>query len=403
MSRRSQRCSAMWNRRWKKLREARQREVDRQYRGAILAYLAASNGAEVRSTEYFAALDAYYEGHFEEALHHLDAIGSGLPWLYEASELRGDTLFARALTFRKQGEKERARNDLEAGRKAYAAAAGIARSVPPCTNRFAELERAAMAMEMYSQGEVMPMFTRALAATAHALEVAPDHYEALVLEARLRRNLAEHEANRGGDVPELLAPALDAALRAVEISPTRSEARFETRADLPPVGRLSKQPKRRSERAVPAGRHDLRGHPGPGSRCRLFLQPGCHVHVVGDLSRSEWRGWPGEPHTGDRSIEPDAADERRLDRGEDQPRDQPVQASVPAARCGSGWRSAANDRGVRCREIDRRQELGRVLLHRSELPADGPARAHARAGSEPGSAARHGRISGWHCDQSQGA
>jgi len=100
-----------------KLREARQREVDRQYRGAILAYLAASNGAEVRSTEYFAALDAYYEGHFEEALHHLDAIGSGLPCLYEASELRGDTLFARALTFRKQGEKERARNDFEAGRK----------------------------------------------------------------------------------------------------------------------------------------------------------------------------------------------------------------------------------------------------------------------------------------------
>ena len=43
-------------------REARKREVEKQYRDPALSYLTASEGAEVPSTDYVAALVAYYEG-----------------------------------------------------------------------------------------------------------------------------------------------------------------------------------------------------------------------------------------------------------------------------------------------------------------------------------------------------
>ena len=43
-----------------------------------------------------AALVAFYEDRFEDALKQLDTIGTGLPWFYEAPALRGDILVARA-------------------------------------------------------------------------------------------------------------------------------------------------------------------------------------------------------------------------------------------------------------------------------------------------------------------
>jgi hypothetical protein len=135
----------------KDLRDAKKRELERQYRDPALAYLAASKGAEVPSTEYVAALVAFYEGHLDAAPHHLDAIGGGRAWFYEAPELRGDILLARALTLRDQGDSERARSDFEAGRKAYAAAITVGESVSAVHESLGELEYAAMAMELYGQ------------------------------------------------------------------------------------------------------------------------------------------------------------------------------------------------------------------------------------------------------------
>jgi predicted Ser/Thr protein kinase len=208
-------------------REARKRQIEQQYRDPALAYLAASKGAEVPSTEYVAALVAYYEGHLDEALRHIDVSSGGLPWFYEAPELRGDILLARALSFRHLGENERARGDFEAARKAYAAAAAIGESVPAVYTSLGDLEYAALGMELYGHGDVMPPCNRALAATAHALAISPDHYEALVLEAGVQRSLAEYQANQGMNVEGLLAKALGDAERAAAVSPARPQARLE--------------------------------------------------------------------------------------------------------------------------------------------------------------------------------
>jgi serine/threonine-protein kinase len=216
----------------KVLREAKRREIEKQYRDPALAYFAesqgaASQGAEVPSTEYVAALVAFYEGHLDEALEHVDAIGGGLPWFYEAPELRGDILLARARDLRDQGDRERARREFEAGRKAYGAAVAVGESVPAVYTSLANLEYAAMVMELYGEGDVMPPFNRAIAATARALATMPDHDEALVLEARVHRSLAEYQANRGGDTEALLTKAIAAAQRAVAASPARPQARLE--------------------------------------------------------------------------------------------------------------------------------------------------------------------------------
>ncbi len=211
----------------KDLRAARKRESEQHYRDPALAYLTQSQGAEVPSTEYVAALVAYYEGHLEDALHHLDAIGGALPWFYEAPELRGDILFTRAVNLRDQGQYDQARLDFAAGRKAYAVAGAVGDSAPEVYKSLGELEYEAMTTELYAQGEITPPFDRAVAATARALAIMPDHYDALVLEARAYRSMAEYQARQGTDLEDLLTKAIAAAQRAVAVSPEPPQARLE--------------------------------------------------------------------------------------------------------------------------------------------------------------------------------
>src|SRR5262249_8521098 len=59
-------------------RDARKRAIELKYRDPVLGFLAQSKDAEeVPSPEYVAALVAYYNGRFDDALHHLAAIGDG--------------------------------------------------------------------------------------------------------------------------------------------------------------------------------------------------------------------------------------------------------------------------------------------------------------------------------------
>ncbi|HLM43554.1 MAG TPA: serine/threonine-protein kinase, partial [Myxococcaceae bacterium] len=89
-------------------REARKRELERLYRDPALAYLRQSDGAAVPSTEYVAALLAFYEGRSDEALARLDALGDRLPWFHEVPQLRGDIFQAQAARHWNQGKREQA-------------------------------------------------------------------------------------------------------------------------------------------------------------------------------------------------------------------------------------------------------------------------------------------------------
>ncbi|HEY6176998.1 MAG TPA: hypothetical protein VIX73_21225, partial [Kofleriaceae bacterium] len=160
-------------------------------------------------------------------LSQLDAIGDSRSWFYEVRALRGDILLARGTRLRDGGDRDRAERDFAASRAAYAAAAAIGRSVPSIYKSLGDLEHAALRMAFYGQGDVMAAANRAFAAIDQALTAVPDHYDTLVLEAYVRRSVAEHLTEHGGDVGDLLPKALAAAQRAVKAAPARSDARLE--------------------------------------------------------------------------------------------------------------------------------------------------------------------------------
>ena len=206
------------------LRRARLRAIEQQYREPALAYLAASAGAEVPSAEYVAALTAFYRDDLDGAIRHLDAIGNGIPWFYEAYELRGQILLLEAEQSRDRGDVAHAQLDFEAGRRAYESAVAIGSSAPAIYVALGELEYASMIVELYGSGEIMPRFEIALAAANQALAVLPDSYDALVLRAKIRRSLAEYRTNQGSRADDLISAAVQDGERAVAVSPSAPDA-----------------------------------------------------------------------------------------------------------------------------------------------------------------------------------
>ncbi|HLL83844.1 MAG TPA: protein kinase, partial [Longimicrobium sp.] len=208
-------------------RAARVAEVERAYREPALQYLRQSAGAEVPSEDYLAALLAFHEDRHEDALSRLEAAAGKLPWFYEAPQLRGDVLVARAYRRWDAGDGAGARADFDAGRGAYAQAAAIGESVPGIHRARARLELLALQAELYGQGDIMPSFERGQQALANALAASPDHYPSRLLRARFYRRLAEYRRNHGGEVEEPVGKALEAAHAAHALAPEHLDARKE--------------------------------------------------------------------------------------------------------------------------------------------------------------------------------
>jgi predicted Ser/Thr protein kinase len=197
-------------------REALKHELQRTLREPALGYLRLGQDADVPSTEYVAALIAFYEDRLDEALSRLDAMGHRLPWFYEAPLLRGDILQARAAQRWNKGDREGAQADLDAGRTAYATAAAVGESVPAVHQAVAKLEYTAVQMELFGQGGVLAPLTRGKEAVARALQALPKDPTALLLEVRFHRRLAEYSLAHGEDPQAALQAASAAAHKALE-------------------------------------------------------------------------------------------------------------------------------------------------------------------------------------------
>ncbi|PTL83446.1 serine/threonine-protein kinase [Vitiosangium sp. GDMCC 1.1324] len=210
-------------------REARRRALEQRYRDPALAYLRQAEGPDVPAPPlYVKALLAFYEGRLEEALTHLDTLGNTQPWFYEAPLLRGDVLLARATQRWNQGDRPGSQADLTASHQAYAATISTAESVPDVHYALGRLELAALVMELYGQGDVLPHYQRGLESLSRALTAAPDHYRSQVLEARFHRRLAEQRTNQGGkDVEPLLEKAIASARAAQALAPPSARVPLE--------------------------------------------------------------------------------------------------------------------------------------------------------------------------------
>nr|WP_216622683.1 serine/threonine-protein kinase [Corallococcus exercitus] len=205
-------------------REARLKELNGRYRDPALAYLRQAEGPDVPAPPSFVkALFAFYEDRPEDALALLDAPGTQSPWFYEAPLLRGDILLARAMRRWNGGDRAGSQADLALSREAYAAAVATAESQPVVHSVLGRLELAALVMELYGEGNVLPHYERGLEALSHALAAAPDHARSLVLVARFHRRLAEQRTNQGGEGVEALLEKSLAALRTAEAVATPSD------------------------------------------------------------------------------------------------------------------------------------------------------------------------------------
>ena len=209
------------------LREAQLRAVEQRFRDPALQYLRLSEGSEVPSRTYVGALLAFYEGRLDAALEELDGASTAPAWFYEASQLRGDVRLARAIQRSNAGQRNEAMSDLEAGRESYARAAAIGESVPEVYVALAELEFAAMYMELYGKGDVTPSLERGMGAVRRARAANPDDASSYMLEARFQRRLADYQVTRGLDATGAIQSALEATRAALRLAPERSAPRLE--------------------------------------------------------------------------------------------------------------------------------------------------------------------------------
>jgi serine/threonine-protein kinase len=208
-------------------RDEQRRAIQRRYRDPALSHLRDSVGADVPSLDYVAALIAYYEERYDDALRRLDAIGGpGLAWFYEAPLLRGEVLGARTMARRATASRDQTAADLASGRRALAEAAAIGRSDPAVHVAQGELEQRGLRLEIYGAGEIAAPFDAGIAAANRALAIDPDDLAALALRFGLRRHVAEYRGNRGEDVTELLTGAVADARRVVELSPSNPAAKL---------------------------------------------------------------------------------------------------------------------------------------------------------------------------------
>ncbi|MCE9672080.1 protein kinase [Myxococcus stipitatus] len=210
-------------------REARRRELEQRYRDPALAYLRQAEGPDVPAPPlYVKALFAFHEGRLEEALGHLDAMGNTQPWFHEAPLLRGDVYLARGTQRWTQGDSAGAQADLEAGRKAYAAAIATAESQPAGHYALGRLELAALAMEIDGAGNMQQPYQRGLESLTYALAAAPDHHRSMVALSRLHRRLAELRSLQGAsDAEPLLRQAIDTARAALALAPASDRVPLE--------------------------------------------------------------------------------------------------------------------------------------------------------------------------------
>ena len=198
------------------LRARRQAAIETQFRDPALAYLRQSAGADVPSRDYLAALIAYYEGHFDEALAKVGPIQAVLPWFYEAPQLRGDILLARGTREFRRGARDAAKTDFESARAAYATACAIGDSVPGLWTAAGTLEATVLVMQLYGEGAIQEIAERGLQDARHALTADPSSGDARLLSARLHRRIAEDISLHGGDATEHLNQALADARSVVE-------------------------------------------------------------------------------------------------------------------------------------------------------------------------------------------
>jgi tetratricopeptide (TPR) repeat protein len=162
-----------------------------------IRHLGAAGAMTADRDDFHRALALRLAGDLDGAIKAARASAERTPWLYEAHQIEGDTLVARADLHRAGGDLAQARRDLRRAGEAYARGLEVARS--DAWLYAAEAERLLLLVELAEStgGPVAPLAEGAAEAAAHAVEARPS-FETAALAGRIRARISESRGANGG-------------------------------------------------------------------------------------------------------------------------------------------------------------------------------------------------------------
>ncbi len=206
------------------LREARRREIQAALRDPAIGYLRQAVASDAAAPEYLEALIALYEKRYAEALRGADAALARVPWLYEATRLKGDVHAVLSRVKHETGDALVSRQEADAAEAEYQRTADFARSDPGAHEGLCQVALQRMEGVLYGRGELASAYAAAQAGCNRALVADADRAETHAKLANIHRFWANHLILEGREPYASLDLAAAAAQRALELDPRNRRA-----------------------------------------------------------------------------------------------------------------------------------------------------------------------------------
>lgn len=215
----------------KEEREAKERQIERQYRDPAFWFLNRGKQAQTESPEYIEALLAYLSRRYETGLQKASSASKTMPWLYEADLLRGNIYRAMATDPKLSSNPDEIEVLYQKAEVAYREAAEKAESDPALYEALCSLGTQKMIFQNHYRTEIPEtMYRQAMSSCDAALVADPESFAAYSSRALVQVRWGSYLADNGSAAAPVLDQAVGTATRATELNP-RSDSAFAVLGD----------------------------------------------------------------------------------------------------------------------------------------------------------------------------
>lgn len=204
--------------------EFRKVELEKEYRDPALNYI--RQGASTsEAPEFVEAILSFLAKDYSKSLQKAEAASSKITWLYEAKKLQGDVYTTVGNDRRDAGNSAAALDQYQKAKTAYIEASRKGQSDSDIYEGQCALQANIVQMQI-SQSGISPEndFNEGLSYCQQALKIEPQSIQANVIAAKLYRDFAYYQRNRGQDCSGSLNHAVQYAKAALNIDPDNASA-----------------------------------------------------------------------------------------------------------------------------------------------------------------------------------
>jgi tetratricopeptide (TPR) repeat protein/predicted Ser/Thr protein kinase len=210
----------------KDLREARKKEIEKNFREPAVRFLMQARQVHNASQEYIVALIAFYEKKFREALSILqpamEKAQEEAPWLYEAKILEGNIYLDMG---REKTNYDKALENFSRAEHAYQQVIKIGESdIRGYVGLSRVLERQIMITLHSKGGDLQPLVEKAISQCQKALQIDPEMADIYVMQASIYRWLGRYRIFTGKDPAQAFNQSVAAAEDALKLQQDNFEA-----------------------------------------------------------------------------------------------------------------------------------------------------------------------------------